>query len=506
MADEPRQRRLRAALVSAYGSPRATAIVMFVCFWLVAVLAVQRTYGLGMPSPSSRLLSLGGFLTGSGRALGIAGLPRSGMETIYSMLVVVIFACYVRTLWLLARKGRHLSAAFIIGASVAFCLWVLFVPPLLAKDLFNNASYGQALALHGRNPYVVPPSAFPGDHVLKYIGWKDTVSVYGPFFNYLAAATAAISRDGAVSSIIAFKLMPFAFFTGSLLLLNDVAGRLHPDRREFILVAAAWNPLVIIHLVGGGHNDTIMLFFILLSFLLYRQGKPVLALISCLLATLVKSTAALVLVPMAVLFLRQNARWALRKYVGAAAALAGTAAAFYLPLWPGANGFMQIISVGTGFNAASVPSLTGDLAQHLLHAIGLRAAAAAPLGLNLSRVLFMLAFLALFVAFTYRVRDLHSLIFYSGAILYAFMMTTTWLMPWYAGFAVVILALSGSYLMTCAGIGLTFVMSFMGRGLNEWPSATFPVLLLVLTVGVVAIALGRRLPFFSRGSMAGAEP
>jgi alpha-1,6-mannosyltransferase len=449
---------------------------------------------------------MGGFLTGCGRLLGISSLSRAGMTAVFMPLIIVMFAAYVWALVLLAVTGKSLSSAFIIGASAALCLWVLFVPPVLAKDLFNYASYGKALAFHGSNPYVVAPGAFPGDPVLRYISWKGAVSVYGPFFNYLAALTTLIARQSATSNVIAFKLLSFGFFTGSLFVVDSLAGRLHPYRRAFILAAVAWNPLILVQLVGGGHNDTIMIFFIVLGFLLYRQGRPVLAVASSVLAVLVKTTAVFVLVPMLILFLRQNARWTLRKYAEAVAVIVALPLAMYLPIWPGANGFKKIISVGTDFSAASVPRLLkGDL-EALLRGLGLRASTAGAIGADAARALFMLGFLILFAIFAYRVRDLSSLIFYSGAILFAFMMCTTWLMPWYAGLVAVVMILSGSYLMAGAGVGLTFVMSLYGSGINSWPPSLFPLLLLVIAAGVVVLALRKRIPSIRLRPVADAEP
>jgi alpha-1,6-mannosyltransferase len=506
MAQKTDEGRLATILRSGLMDPRSMAVVIFASMWLVAVVAVQRVYGLGVPSPHSKTLTLGGFLTGSGRALGISRLSFDQMAALYMSLLIVIFVSYIWALILLARNGKSLTSAFIIGASVAFCLWVLFIPPLLAKDLFNYASYGQTIALHGKNPYLLAPAGFPGAPVLKYISWKDAVSVYGPLFNYLAGATALIARDGAVSSIVAFKLMPFAFFVGSLFVADSLARRMHLERRAFLLAAVAWNPLVIIHLVGGGHNDTIMLFFILLGFLLYRQNRPVLAISSAVLAVLVKTTAVFVLVPMLVLFLRQNSRWTLRKYAQGLVVVVAIPLAFYLPMWPGLAGFRKIISVGTDFNSVSVPSLVSRNLESALRAIGVRHTLAGTLGINGTRAIFMLAFLVVFALCAYRVRDIQSLIKYSGVILFAFILSTSWLMPWYAGSVAVIMVLSGSYVLAGTGIGLTFVMSLYGHGLNTLPSGTFPLALLLMSLAVGAVVLLRRMPARQFGSPAAAGP
>src|SRR5450759_1001662 len=130
--EQPRRR-----LVSAVNNPRLMVAIMFVCMWLVAILAVQRNHLLGVDAPKSRLLTLGGFLTGSARAPGISRLSSAVTSEFYAVLIAVLFLSYIWALVLVARGKATMSRGFIIGASVALCLWVLFITPLYAKDLFN---------------------------------------------------------------------------------------------------------------------------------------------------------------------------------------------------------------------------------------------------------------------------------------------------------------------------------------------------------------------------------
>ncbi|HEY5503509.1 MAG TPA: hypothetical protein VIJ97_09370, partial [Candidatus Anoxymicrobiaceae bacterium] len=280
---------------------------------------------------------------------------------------------------------------------------------------------------------------------------------------------------------------------GSLFVVDSLARRMFPSRRAFILVAVAWNPLVIIHLVGGAHNDLIMLFLILTAFLLYRQEKPVWALFSCALAVMIKTTAVFVLIPMLVLFLKQNSRWTLRKYGQAAAVLIVTPLALYLPIWPGTAALKTIISVGTEFSAASVPRLFREGLTTVLRHLGMHPSSATSVAMTASRAVFILGFLALLVFFCYRVRDMYSLLLSVAAIMFAFAICTTWLMPWYAGFIAAVMIVSGSYLMAAGGIGLTFVLSLYAPRINGSPTQLFPAALVVLALVLLLVAFRSRL-------------
>ncbi len=462
--------------------PALAATVMFVGFFVVGMVATQRRSTLGVETPRSLVLSMGGFLSGAARVLGVSSLSKHGLSILYTCAIVVLFAAYIWTLVLLARNGKGIGRAFIIGSSIAFCMLLLFTPPLLAKDLFNYAAYGKAIAVHGRNPYLVPPSAFPRDHLVKFMDVPGAVSVYGPLFNYISALTTWIAGKSVVTNIIAFKLLAFIFFVGSLFVLDDLARRTKKDRRSFMLLAAAWNPLLLIHIVGGGHNDAIMIFFMLLGFLMYRKGRAVLALSSVMLAVMIKSTAALFLIPMLVLFVRENAKRGLRQYVLAAVAIIGIPLVLYLPYWPGLSGLKKTVTVASGFSGDAVPHLLSQVLNFFAWIGSGFHSGTHSLVHGAALVIALVFFLALFVYLCSRVRDYRSLLYCSGAIALVFLFTTSWLMAWYGGFVMVLVALSGSRLLIWAGVVSTFVLSFYGRHVTPIDVRVFPVALLAIAL------------------------
>ena len=85
--------------------------------------------------------------------------------------------------------------------------------------------------------------------------------------------------------------------------------------------------------------------------------------------------------------------------------------------------------------------------------------------------------------------------------MFTFMFTTSWLMPWYAGFMMILVALSGSYLWTGAGAAVTFAMAWYGRGINGWGNSVFPILMLI---AATALVLG--LVLRGRESMPACQP
>ena len=80
--------------------------------------------------------------------------------------------------------------------------------------------------------------------------WVDTTSVYGPAFTLASEPLAVVAGDSADAAAWAYKALAAAASLAAALL----AGRL-ARRRAFAIALVGWNPLLAVHLAGGGHND-----------------------------------------------------------------------------------------------------------------------------------------------------------------------------------------------------------------------------------------------------------
>ncbi len=100
-----------------------------------------------------------------------------------------------------------------------------------------------------------PPSAFPQSPAAPYLGaaWQDTTTVYGPAFTLVSEPVATIARTSADTAAWLFKALAAA---GILLAVAAVA---RVARRRALAVAfVGWNPVLAVHLAGGGHNDALV--------------------------------------------------------------------------------------------------------------------------------------------------------------------------------------------------------------------------------------------------------
>ena len=157
------------------------------------------------------------------------------------------FAAYLSVLAAAPRLGRGFVWGTIAVAVAGFAV----APVLLSHDVYSYVDYARLGVVHGLDPYVHPPAAAPADPAFARVAWPDTISAYGPLFTLVTYPLAWLPVDVAVAAL---KTLAAA----SVLGLAALVARLAPARGVDPLRAAAFvalNPLVLVHIVGGAHND-----------------------------------------------------------------------------------------------------------------------------------------------------------------------------------------------------------------------------------------------------------
>jgi len=169
--------------------------------------------------------------------------------------------------------------------------------PLGSRDLFHYIMEGRILGVHGANPYLFPPSAFPNDPFFPYANWVDYTSPYGPLWVGLSAGLALLGGQSLFWTVLAFKLAALAGWAACGAMIWSILARLgRPPLAGTALWL--WNPLVLFEFPGAGHNDVLMLAGGLLGLRLLLAERPRAAMVAFIAAALVKYVA-LVLVPLA---------------------------------------------------------------------------------------------------------------------------------------------------------------------------------------------------------------
>jgi alpha-1,6-mannosyltransferase len=201
--------------------------------------------------------------------------------------------------WAWIKLGREVLAHRVRGRAVlaTALVWIaptLFSPPLFTRDIFSYLAQG-ALPLFGFDPYAVGPEAMSGiftDNVHYF--WQDTPAPYGPLFILIAKSVSWLIGDNIILGVIMMRL---ALLPGLVLFvwaLPELTRRLGGRVSVSLWVAVA-NPMMVIHMIGGGHNDLLVMGLLAAGSLVALRGAPAGGIALVTLAMAVKASAAVAL-------------------------------------------------------------------------------------------------------------------------------------------------------------------------------------------------------------------
>jgi len=332
---------------------------------------------------------------------------------LYLAAMVAAFASYLLGLLVLSRAGARVRLRAVIVLACAVQLLPLAGPVLLSTDVYTYWDYGRIGAVHDGNPYVDVPSDYPDDPAYPLMGsyWYDTTSVYGPGFTLVSEVHAEAVGDSSDAAAWTYRTLSALAMVALVLL----AARLS-SRPSFAAAFVGWNPLLAIHFAGGGHNDAWMMAFVLGALALAASGRRALAGVAWAAAIAIKWVPVLFL-PLRLLEARRTCRKIDHRGLAlAAVVIVAIATLFYGLEWAGAAG----------------PLATNLAEDRAWYAIPVRIAS-----LGIPEAVVAGVFAAAFaVAYVWLLRAAWRgrarLALTAGLLL----VCTSWLVPWYAVWAV----------------------------------------------------------------------
>lgn len=358
------------------------------------------------------------WLAGPWHGLGV-GLGSGSFQT----LTLIMCASYA----LVLATARRLPVGAIAGAIVLAHAILLLGPPLISQDVFGYLAFARMGALHGLDPYTHFAAEAPTDRVFPFVGWPFQHSPYGPLFTLASYATAPL---GLASGLWAFKALAALSSLAAVALTGRTVHRLGRSGR-WAASFVGLNPVLLVLTVGGAHNDTLVMALLALALALSAGTSPRLRAGAGALAVGVgvKLTAGLVL-PFLVLAspLRRE-----RLATLASAAL-------------GLLVLLAIGVIGFGVHALGFLDAVGEQ-QQLVATHSIPAETARLVGLSGTptwwRHLFVAGFLLVLAGALWRTARGADWRVAAGWTTLALLLSTAWLLPWYAIWLLPLAAVSG---------------------------------------------------------------
>ncbi len=177
-----------------------------------------------------------------------------------------------------------------------FALWatpMLVIAPLFSRDAYSYAAQGEMVS-HHMNPYLYGPFELGNNSYTAPVDplWGNAPAPYGPLFLQIDGFFTRITFHNELATILLLRLLSLL---GVLLIAWSVpklARLYHRDGAELFTLMVL-NPVTILHLIGGAHNDGLMLGLLLAGLVAAKEKRPIVGILFCALATAIKAPAAI---------------------------------------------------------------------------------------------------------------------------------------------------------------------------------------------------------------------
>lgn len=284
----------RSLLGTPIGLLHAGYIVVSICLFLYSYTQVDLNLTLSRASTVQTIQKAFQYI-------GFYNRPVS--TSMYVGIVVMLFALYTWALKL-ARNG-------ILSLSTIWRLiWIIVVlvvfsyPAAFSYDFFNYMFTAKTIMVYHKNPYVVIPLQFAGiDPWTNFMRWTHLPSAYTPLWILMTLFPYVVGLGYFVLVLFGIKVLVAGFYLLACLYLSKIVKRGDVRSAAVSMVLFALNPLIIIESLVSGHNDIVMMAFVLVALWCLEQ-KNIIAAWWYLALSVAAKFVTIVLIP--IFILRRN--------------------------------------------------------------------------------------------------------------------------------------------------------------------------------------------------------
>ncbi len=216
--------------------------------------------------------------------------------------------------WLLAglavRRGARARWLLVVG--LVWAVPLLAGPPLFTADPYFYTAIGAAVQ-NGVDPFEYGPGVLGNVESVRGAEdfWRFSPTPYSPPFVALLSGLAWLFDENLLAVLVAFRVLCVAGWAVCALVVCRIARHLGGSPAVAMWLGAI-NPLVVLHLISGNHNDALMLALLLPGLLLALLDRPLLGILLCVAAAGIKATALIAVLVIGVDWARRQEGWPAR--------------------------------------------------------------------------------------------------------------------------------------------------------------------------------------------------
>ncbi|MGA2803543.1 MAG: polyprenol phosphomannose-dependent alpha 1,6 mannosyltransferase MptB [Acidimicrobiales bacterium] len=382
-----------------------------------------------------------------------------GLVAVYGGMVVMLQAWIA--LIRIARRHKGLPLRSFAAMFAAWTAPLLVVAPLFSRDSYSYAAQGEMMS-RGISPYLFGPAVLGVNTFSGLVDklWADVTSPYGPVFLWIAGVNATVVHHDELLAVVGFRLLALAGVVMIGIFLPRLA-RSYGRDPSVAFVLAVLNPLVLLHLIAGAHNDALMLGFLVAGLWFARERRPVVGVLLCTIGAMIKIPAFIGVVYIGWGFLGDQVSWKSRLRPTVAAVGLGVVVMAAASEMVGL-GWGWVTALGNGATIRSwsdPPTIAGQLATKLLELAGLGDHQHVLLGGARDLGLVLAAAVAL--RLLWRARQATAMRA-MGLTLLAVVFLGPAVQPWYVAWSMVVLAAIAEHRLRVLVIVLSTVACFLG--------------------------------------------
>ncbi len=257
-----------------------------------------------------------------------------------------LLALYLVYFWILFKSNFDQNKTKIIFVlTLIFHLSFMFTPFFTSNDLHSYIAAGRVVN-HNANPYLTTYSSFPKDAFYPIISnfWSTKTTLYGPLFLLIASFINVLGHNHYYLTVILFKSLLIGINLLNIYLIYKIT------RLAKAVYLYCWHPIIVYELAANAHNESLLIFFLLLA-LWFVKNKHILRSFFFLLLSVLLKYSSIVIAPLYVASLLKaniTARKKCSNLVLIGAVCLMVAVIVYWPFWQGKDSFIYLLTYYRG--------------------------------------------------------------------------------------------------------------------------------------------------------------
>lgn len=200
--------------------------------------------------------------------------------------------------------NKDVSGRMVIQWSLFAGLLLVFSTTFHSSDLYGYLNRGFQQSVFHTNPYLTTIAEVPHwqNSALLHDHWIDNPCPYGFFFAQLIHWLTLAANERFWLAYLLFKGLNLLLFTGSTLLIAHLGKKNNLSKPWLAAYLFGANPLVLLHTMGNGHNDIVMVFLLLLSVACLQSQRWQWLCLPVLTLSILTKYASLLVLPLVVIY------------------------------------------------------------------------------------------------------------------------------------------------------------------------------------------------------------